>query len=465
MEAFCMDSFNDENSGNDKNTADSENGKVNVNISDNIDESNTNFKNNNENSNFFNENNYAEVVNLNDSFAHSRLCDDSNNKDARKLRKKRHHIKFRKKIIAKIAVSLLVFAVLGNLVGFGIGYYAFQLKNDEMEEVLNDNGNVDNDDSNLNPIVNVSKSVVSITASSDNNQTNIFGADSKTENSGSGIIFYQTGKDVYIVTNYHVISGASDVDVSFGDNKYVSASLVGKHQVADIAVISIKKEDLKNIGVNSVKVAYFGDSDKLNVGDSVIAIGNAFGNGNTATRGIVSVIQKDIPVSNTDSLSVIQTDAAINVGNDGGALINRTGEVIGINTAKYAYYSVEGVGYSISSNMAKPVIEEIMNKTDSPYLGVTVSAITEEIAEENGLPQMGVLVESVVPGSAADMVGIRAADIITGFNSNPVFTPIQLTEAVRKCNVGDSVEVKVIRNGKRQLTFDVILLQDTENNF
>ena len=153
------------------------------------------------------------------------------------------------------------------------------------------------------------------------------------------------------------------------------------------------------------------------------------------------------------------------MGNDGGALINQKGEVIGINTAKYSYYTVEGIGYSISSNIAKPIIEEIMNKKESPYLGVSVRAISEDIAQENNLPEMGVLVESVVPGSAADMAGIKTYDVITGFNSNPVFTPAQLTEAVRKCNVGDNVEIKVIRNGNRTFTLNAVLKKDTVNNF
>ncbi len=387
------------------------------------------------------------------------------------IKRKKQFVKLKKKAVFKIAALILGSVILGNILGFGIGYFYKDLKN-SFETFTEDKNTLTqlsaDNSSSSNPIINASDSVVSIVTASGNNQLSPFMENPETQEvqfMGSGIIFHQTLKNIYIVTNYHVISGASYVNVSFNNDDFVPANLIGKHQLSDLAVISVEREDLKEIGINSVKTAYFGDSDKLSVGDTVIAIGNAFGDGNTATKGIVSVIQTDIPVSGGESLSVIQTDAAINMGNDGGALINQKGEVIGINTAKYAYYTVEGIGYSISSNIAKPIIEEIMNKKESPYLGVSVRAISEDIAQANNLPEMGVLVESVVPGSAADIAGIRTYDVITGFNSNPVFTPAQLTEAVRKCNVGDNVEIKVIRNGKRTLTLNAVLKKDTVNNF
>lgn len=423
-----------------------------------------NFNNKNDNQVFTSENNQNISSKENSDFFTNDSINFVENDYNNIQNKKKRSLKFRKKLIFKIAAYIFATVLIGNIIGFAVGYSIPKFKNRlESDEVSYNN---DSENSASNPIINISKSVVSVTASSNSDdQTNIFGNNAESQNMGSGIVFYQTSEKVYIVTNYHVISGANAVDISFGDDKYVPASLVGKHQISDIAVISVNKLDLKNIGVNSVKTAYFGDSDKLSVGDSVIAIGNAFGNGNIATRGIISVVQKDIPVTNTDSLSVIQTDAAINVGNDGGALINQNGEVIGINTAKYAYYTVEGIGYSISSNVAKPVIEEIMNKKEFPYLGVTVTSITEETAKENDLPQMGVFVQGVVKGSPADKAGIRPYDIITAFNSNPVFTPTQLTEAVRKCNVGDDVEIKIVREGKMKITLNATLLQDLQNSF
>lgn len=395
------------------------------------------------------------------------LPDDNNN-----FKRKKHNkfLKLKKKAVFKIAVLILGAVILGNAVGFGIGFYSPKIESyfsqvkatsDSLSENVSDNEEAESS----NPIVNASKSVVSIMAVSDAFSANPFEESEEPNTMGSGIIFYQTNKNVYIVTNYHVIANAKSVNISFNNEDFVSSSLVGKHQLFDLAVISVSRESLKKIGVNSVKTAYFGDSDKLNVGDSVIAIGNASGSGNTATRGIISAVQKEIPLSNGSSLNVIQTDTAINMGNDGGALIDKTGEVIGINTAKYSSSNVEGISFSISSNIAKPIIEEIMNKTDSPYLGVSVRAITEDIAQDNDLPQMGVIVESVVPGSSADEAGIKASDIITGFNSEPVFSPVYLTEAVRKCHVGDNVEIKIIRNGRKNITLNAILKQDTQNNF
>jgi len=401
------------------------------------------------------------------------ILENDNNVVIKQKKKKKYNLKLKKKILFKVLVSILVSVIAGNIIGFGIGYSIPKFENyfnSQTEEVdLQDNSN-DSEEvkekSPVNPISKASESVVSIMAVSNNNdRLDIFGTSRESQNAGSGIIFHQTSKNIYIVTNYHVISGAKNVNVSFGNDKFVSASLVGRHQLSDIAVISVSRESLKNIGITSVKTAYFGNSDKLNVGDNVIAIGNAFGAGNIATRGIVSVIQKDIPITQTDNLSVIQTDAAINNGNDGGALINTNGEVIGINTAKYAYYAVEGVGYSISSNIAKPVIEEIMNKRETPYLGVTVKSITEQDTEESDLPQMGVIVKDVVHGGPANRAGIQIGDVITGFNSTPIFTPTQLTEAVRKCNVGDTVEIDIVRNGKTGITLEATISQDTMNNF
>ncbi len=396
----------------------------------------------------------------------------TNDNNSFKGKRNNKFLKLKKKAVIKIAFLITGAVIFGNAVGFGIGFYSPQIESyfnsfDEDGYNVTDSSSADEPVSN-NPIVNASKSVVSVMSVSDNIPTNPFEEyddENYNKTMGSGIIFYQTNKNIYIVTNYHVISNAKSVNISFNNEDFISSRLVGKHQLSDLAVISVSRESLKKLGVTSVKTAYFGDSDKLSVGDSVIAIGNASGAGNIATKGIISVAQKDIPLSGDASLSVIQTDAAINMGNDGGALINTAGEVIGINTAKYSSSRVEGVSYSISSNDAKPVIEEIMNKKELPYLGVSVKAITEDIAQDNNLPQMGVIVESVVPGSAADEAGIKPFDIITGFNSEPVFTPVYLTESVRKCHVGDNVEIKIIRNGKQNITLTATLKKDTQDNF
>lgn len=303
----------------------------------------------------------------------------------------------------------------------------------------------------------VTPSVVCITSVTQSQ--NWFNQTFESEGSGSGIIFSQDNENVYIATNAHVISGANRVSVSVEESDLVSATLVGKDANADLAVISVSWQDLRAVGINSVTLAQFGNSSQLQVGESVIAIGNALGGGNTATAGIVSALAKDVDIQGR-KLTVIQTDAAINPGNSGGALVNSAGQVIGINTAKLAITSVEGIGYSIASDIAKPIIEQLMSTTDTPALGVYITTVSEELADYYGLPSAGVLVQSVIEGGSAAGSDIRVNDIITSFNGQPVFTAEQLTEAVKKCKVGDMVDITLLRNGETK-TVAVKLMKST----
>ncbi len=292
----------------------------------------------------------------------------------------------------------------------------------------------------------VKPSVVCITAVSQSQ--NIFNQVYQTEGSGSGIMFYKDDSRVYIATNNHVISGASDVSISINDSeKLIPATLVGKDANADLAVISVSISDITASGISNIQLAAFGDSDNLQVGESVIAIGNALGNGNTATAGIVSTVQKDVTIQGR-KLSVIQTDAAINPGNSGGALVNSKGQVIGINTAKIALSDVEGIGYSIASNVAKPIIEQLMNSTNTPSLGVYITTITKDIASQYNLPQAGVLIQQVIEGGSAYNAGLQAGDIVTAYNGSPVFTADQLISAVKESSVGNTATLTIIRNGQ-----------------
>lgn len=284
----------------------------------------------------------------------------------------------------------------------------------------------------------------------------------ESEGSGSGIVFYKDNINAYIVTNNHVIDGASRVTISLNECDLVSATLVGKNANSDLAVISVSLADLAAAGVKDVQVAAFANSDNVQIGETVIAIGNALGQGNTATKGIISNTARDINF-NGKTLNVLQTDAAINPGNSGGALVNSSGQVIGINSAKIASTTVEGVGYSISSNSAKTNIEKIMNNTDSTTLGVTVATISEEDAINNNLPAAGVYVTEVVQGGNAYSAGIQQGDIITSFNNQPVFTSDQLVEAVQKCKIGDSVNVTIVRNGESKSI--KVVMQKSQNQF
>ncbi|MDR2648239.1 MAG: trypsin-like peptidase domain-containing protein [Clostridiales bacterium] len=309
----------------------------------------------------------------------------------------------------------------------------------------------------------VSPSVVSIRAAV-KSSTDYFSLPSADGGSGSGIIFSEDATHIFIATNYHVISGAESVAVNIDDSSDIAASFVGSNPESDLAVISVSKDNIRKAGVYTVSIAIFGDSDIMQVGEPVIAIGNAMGEGNIVTSGIVSAVNKEIVVSNL-KLPVIQTDAAINPGNSGGPLINIHGEIIGINTARVMPSDAEGMGFSITSNTVMPILEEIMNQTPKPFLGIQGVDITKDLAEIYQLPNLGVLVQEVVPGSSAQKAGIKRTDIITGFNEEAIFDFKQLSEAIQKCKVGDVATVKVYREGSDLLEFKVKLTEYKTDNF
>jgi serine protease Do len=285
--------------------------------------------------------------------------------------------------------------------------------------------------------------------------------------SGSGIIFSEDRERIFIATNHHVVEGASAVQVSIGGSEPLTARSVGSDPETDLHVISVDKRELRAAGVNRVVMAAFGDSDQMEVGDVVLAIGNAMGGGNSATRGIISAKEKTLTIEGR-TLTMLQTDAAINRGNSGGPLINTRGEVIGINTAKSmaTFYSrVEGMGYSISSNIAKPILDELANQKPRPALGITGLTVNEEIAGEYEIPVMGVFISGISRGSGAEKAGMQRTDIITGFNGRPVLTMEQLIEEIRQCIVGEQVEVKILRGGKDAITLQVTLGEMPSSNF
>lgn len=310
-------------------------------------------------------------------------------------------------------------------------------------------------------IKNVKPSVVCITSISESQD--FFNFAYENEGSGSGIIFEVTDNDIYIMTNCHVIDGAKSVSISIEESDLIEARLVGKSETQDLAVIAISKKDAKSKGVTNIVPAKLGDSDALEVGAPVIAIGNALGGGNTATTGIISTPSKELTINNT-KLTVIQTDAAINPGNSGGALVNGAGEVIGINTAKLATTNVEGVGYSIPINSAKPIIESLLNKKDAPFLGVYVATISEEMSSYYDIPQTGVIVTKIIENTSAAYSDIKEGDVITSFNDQPIFTSEQLSEAVTKCKVGETVQLNIIRN-KSKVTVSVKLKSNPDTSF
>ncbi len=282
---------------------------------------------------------------------------------------------------------------------------------------------------------------------------------SYSEGAGSGVIFKVDGQYAYILTNNHVIEGAESLVVEIQKNEYVNASVVGKDKSTDIAIIKVALKEMKPATQKSIKPAVFGNSDNLKVGQTAIAIGNPLGYNNTVTVGVISALDRELKGQN--SLKLIQTDAAINPGNSGGALVNGNGEVIGINSIKIANEEVEGIGFAIPINSVKPLIEEILSKgyISRPYLGIYGADISKETASLYEIP-VGVLVRNVVQGSGSDIGGLKAGDIIISINDTRINAMDDITAALSKLKVGDTVKVKVVRNQSQNLTLS-IKLQDS----
>ncbi len=277
------------------------------------------------------------------------------------------------------------------------------------------------------------------------------------EGAGSGVIFYSNDSQIAIATNNHVIEGANEVFATINDNTTVRANVVGTKADSDLAVLTISWKDLKAAGIENVTVAQFGNSDNLQVGESVIAIGNAMGLGLSATDGIVSIKEQNINVDG-NSLNVIQTSAAINSGNSGGALVNTRGEVIGINTAKYNSSMTEGMGYAIPSNDIKPIVEELLvdGTSPTPYIGIVGTSITAENASLYKLP-VGALIMEVTKGGPADLAGIQAGDIITNFDGKTVMDMDALAKIIKQAEVGAKIPVHIIRNGQTGMDLTITI--------
>lgn len=290
-------------------------------------------------------------------------------------------------------------------------------------------------------------SVVGITS-----KTNIstpFG--STTQNgSGSGVIISQDG---YIMTNNHVVSGASNLQVVLDNGTTYDATLIGTDEKTDLAVIKIQASGLA--------AATLGSSADLQIGEMAVAIGNPLGNlYGSVTQGIISAVNRSITIDG-QSMTLLQTDAAINPGNSGGALVNQYGEIIGINSAKSTGMDVEGIGFAIPIDDAKPIIEDLINNgyvTGRPKMGIYISEVTEADSQKYNLP-IGIYVGRIESGSAAELAGMMPGDVIVKAEGKEVKTTAELTDIVKTKAVGDPLELVVVRNGE-QLTLTLILQED-----
>lgn len=357
----------------------------------------------------------------------------------------------KKKDGVRLAAMALVGAILGSVLGAGlmlglyggrrsasggpaVSYYSAQ-KIDQADQV-----NVSSDDrkemSDQEIAAKVGPAVVGIS----NNTT--FFSQSVEQGSGSGIIINADG---YVVTNNHVVEGATELKVVFSTGEEYVAKLVGTDSRTDLALLKID-------GDGNFPYAVLGDSSDLETGESVIAIGNPLGTefAGTVTKGVVSALNRTIETENGVSLNLIQTDAAINPGNSGGALVNQYGEVIGINSAKISSSEVEGLGFAIPINEAKTVIDDLMEYgyvQGRPLVGISGREITANMAKVYGFPE-GVYVVEVSPFSGAEKGGIKAGDVIVKVDGQEIHSVDDINTIRDEHKVGDQLEFEVSRNGE-----------------
>jgi len=343
---------------------------------------------------------------------------------------------------------ILVFVILiavGLSIGIGLPYF-FRISNPHQS----DNSTQHNDPNwtfplasepaidlpDFPPVVTeVIPSVVSVTT--EVVVSDFFGRQSTEYVAGSGIFIDDKG---YIATNDHVVEDAQSIYVQLADGRIFPAETVGTDTLSDLAVIKIDAANLT--------YTYWGNSSLLSVGGWVLAIGNALGEGITATEGIVSRLNVSVNVQGNTLYGLIQTTAPVNPGNSGGPLVNMAGEVIGITSVKIVAAAVEGIGYAISSNEAKPTIEDLIRygHVTHPWLGVSVSTVTPLLAaSENLSVDRGAIVREVLAGSPADAAGLKVNDIIIRFGDKEIGTISDLVKAIRSSEIGQDVEIVFVR--------------------
>ncbi|MBE5870129.1 MAG: PDZ domain-containing protein [Lachnospiraceae bacterium] len=320
---------------------------------------------------------------------------------------------------------------------------------------------------------NVMPSIVSITNKSVSEVRSLFGTrEYEAVSAGSGIIIGQNDTELLIATNNHVVEDANSLSVCFGDSEEAvyEAQIKGTKADNDLAIIAVKLDDIDQEVKDSIKIATIGSSDDLQIGEGVVAIGNALGYGQSVTQGIVSALNREVTIENL-SAKLIQTDAAINPGNSGGALLNMKGELIGINSAKFASSEVEGMGYAIPINTAQPILEELMMRetrdkldiNESGFLGINCQNVDSEVSEMYDIPK-GVYVLSVTDGGAADKAGIKKGDIITSFDGVTITSRDELKNTLLYYAPGETVDVIIKRSGDggyKEVTVSVTLDRNT----
>ena len=364
----------------------------------------------------------------------------------------------RGKYAAKLVASAVAFGLIAGLVmqgvtyGFskaGIGNGATQLATTKTTSSSSSTSSED-----LSGVSsNVMPSIVSITGKFETTSQSWFGQtqSSESEGVGSGIIIGKKDGKILIVTNNHVVADAKSLSVGFVDGKSASATIRGTDSDADLAVVEVNTKDMKASTLKKIAVITLGDSSKLKTGERAIAIGNALGYGQSVTGGYISALNRQVQLTDK-TMTLIQTDAAINPGNSGGALLNSKGELIGINTVKYSSEDVEGMGYAIPINTAKPIINKLIKneatrESEQAYLGVSGQTIDSSMASQFDMPS-GVYVQQVIKSSPAQKAGISAGDVIVSIDGSSVSTMDGLKEKISNLKAGKKVKIVVKRQNQ-----------------
>jgi len=382
----------------------------------------------------------------------------------------KHLQKFYKK-----GVTFLIIILIGFLSGALGSFVTLQLYQKQVSQAANNTTNTvtqtsyKNENATTQAVNKVKDAVVSVITYSANRQNSVFGNDEtdtdtdsqQVASEGSGVIYKKNGKDAYLVTNTHVIKGASKVDIRLADGTKVPGEIVGSDTFSDIAVVKISSEKVTT-------VAEFGDSSKLNVGETAIAIGSPLGSeyANTVTQGIISSLNRNVSLKSQDgqaiSTKAIQTDTAINPGNSGGPLINIQGQVIGITSSKIASNggtSVEGLGFAIPSNDAQNIIKQLESdgKVTRPALGiqmVNLANIGASDLRKLNIPSSvtsGVVVKSVQSNMPASG-HLEKYDVITKVDDKDISSSTDLQSALYNHSIGDTIKITYYRNGKEETT-------------
>ena len=358
---------------------------------------------------------------------------------------------------AVIVATGLICSIVGGSIGGVVGANIAQSKYEEMNYTQSDTDRdttvqLVGNQSEISPVIAIAKKVMPSVVGVHTYGTYSYWGRQITNmelGSGSGVIYSEDG---YIITNYHVIEDATSVVVTLSDEQEYEAVIIGADEASDLAVLKIDAG-------RKLPAAELGNSSELQIGELVVAIGNPLGYDNTVTDGIVSGLNRQLS-DYTDEMTLIQTNAAINSGNSGGALVNGRGEVIGINSAKLVASNAEGMGFALSIDEVKPLVEQLITQghVSRPYMGVTIDSqyqVDEETAERYEIP-MGIMIYEVAENSPAKRAGLRAGDIIYKVNDTFIQSFDDLSELIDSSQVGDTLRVLANREGKK-VVCDVVL--------